>query len=68
MTDTVNVLPYIKELKDAWRKQDFKFDKSQQEQYDLLIASRRERVKWFYETDRVCKISKSAMDKLKEDN
>ena len=68
MTDTVNVLPHLRELKDAWRKQDFKFDKSQQEQYDLLIAARRERVKYFYDNDLVCKISKSAQDKLKEDN
>jgi hypothetical protein len=68
MTETVNVLSHIRELKDAWRRQDFVFAKQQQEEYDLLIAARRERVKWFYETDRVCKISKSAMDKLKEDN
>ena len=68
MTETVNVLSHIRELKDAWRKQDFVFTKSQQEQYDILIAARRERVKWFYETDCVCKISKSTMDKLKEDN
>jgi len=68
MTETVNVLSHIRELKDAWRRQDFVFTKQQQEEYDLLIAARRECVKWFYETDRVCKISKSAMDKLKEDN
>jgi len=68
MTDTVNVLPHIRELKDAWRRQDFTFTKQQQEEYDLLLEARRQRVKWFYETDRVCKISKSAMDKLKEDN
>jgi hypothetical protein len=68
VTETVNVLSHIRELKDAWRRQDFVFIKQQQEEYDLLIAARRERVKWFYETDRVCKISKSAMDKLKEDN
>ena len=66
MTETVNVLPHIKELKDAWRRQDFTFTKQQQEEYDLLIAARRERVKWFYETDRVCKISKSAQDKLRD--
>lgn len=68
MTDTVNVLSHIRELKDTWRKQDFKYTKEQQEQYDILIAARRDRVKWFYETDRVCKVSKSAQDKLKEDN
>lgn len=55
MTDTVDVLPHIRELKDAWRRQDFKFSASQKEEYDLLIATRRERVKWFYETGRVSK-------------
>jgi len=34
----------------------------------MLIAARRERVKYFYDNDMVCKISKSAQDKLKEDN
>jgi hypothetical protein len=68
MTETVNVLPHIRELKDAWRRQDFVFTKEQSESYQLLLDARRQRVKWFYETDRVCKISKSAQDKLKEDN
>ena len=68
MTDTVNVLPHIFELRETWRRQDFKYTKEQQEQYDLLIAARRERVKYFYDNDLVCKISKSAQDKLKEDN
>jgi len=68
MSETVNVLPHIKELKDAWRKQDFTFSKQQQEEYDLLIAARRERVKEFYATDRVCKVSKSAQDKLKDED
>jgi hypothetical protein len=68
MTETVNVLPHLRELKDTWRRQDFVFTKQQQEEYDLLIAARRERVKYFYDNDMVCKISKSAMDKLKEDN
>jgi proteasome lid subunit RPN8/RPN11 len=68
MTDTVNVLPHLQELKDAWRKQDFVFTKQQQEEYDLLLNARRERVKYFYANDMVCKVSKSAQDKLKEDN
>lgn len=55
MTETVNVLPHIKELKDAWRRQDFKFTKEQQEEYDLLIAARRERVKYFYDNGLVSK-------------
>ena len=66
MTETVNVLPHIQELKDAWRRQDFKFTKSQSEEYELLLQARRERVKWFYDNDLVCKISKSAQDKLRD--
>lgn len=68
MSETVNVLPHLQELKDAWRKQDFIFTKQQQEEYDLLLNARRERVKYFYDNDMVCKVSKSAQDKLKEDN
>ena len=55
MTDTVNVLPHIRELKDAWRRQDFKFTKQQQEEYDLLMIARRERVKYFYDNGLVSK-------------
>ena len=55
MTDTVNVLPHLRELQDAWRKQDFKFSKQQQEEYDLLITARRERVRYFYENGLVSK-------------
>jgi len=69
MTEHIpNVLPHIQELKNTWRKQDFVFTKSQSEEYELLLQARRERVKWFYETDRVCKISKSAQDKLKDED
>jgi hypothetical protein len=53
MTDTVNVLPHIDELKVAWRRQDFKFTKSQSEEYELLLQARRERVAEFYATGRV---------------
>lgn len=60
MTEHIpNVLPYIQELKDTWRKQDFVFDKKQREEYDLLLATRRERVKQFYAEGRVSKGSKS---------
>ena len=68
MTDTVNVLPHLRELQETWRRQDFKFSPEQKEEYKMLLEARRERVKWVYETDRVCKISKSAQDKLEEDN
>ena len=52
-TSTVNVLPHLNELRVKWRQQDFRFTKDQQEQYDMLMQARRERVRWFYETDRV---------------
>ena len=68
--ETPNVLPYLKELRDTWRRQDFTFTKQQQEEYDMLLVARRERVKYFYDNDMVCKMSKSAQDKLRdaEDN
>jgi hypothetical protein len=68
MTQTVNVLPHLNELKDAWRKQDFKFTNSQQEQYDILIAARRERVRYFYDTKQVFVGSRAAYDKANENN
>jgi len=69
MTEQIpNVLHHINELKETWRRQDFTFSKQQQEEYDLLLATRRERVKQFYATDRVCKVSKSAQDKLKDED
>ena len=54
-TSTVNVLSHLNDLKKVWRDQDFRFTKDQQEQYDMLMQARRERVAWFYETDRVQK-------------
>ena len=63
MTETIaNVLPHINELKDAWRKQDFIFTKQQQEEYDLLIATRRERVRQLYAEGRVFKGSYKAKE------
>ena len=52
-TSTVNVLPHLQELRVKWREQDFRFTKEQQQEYDILLQARKERVKFFYETDRV---------------
>ena len=52
-TSTVNVLPHLQELRVKWREQDFRFTKEQQEEYDLLLQTRKERVKFFYESNRV---------------
>ncbi len=54
-TSTVNVLPHLQELKLIWLQNNFTFTKDQQDQYDMLLQARRERVAWFYETDRVQK-------------
>ena len=52
-TSTVNVLPHLDDLRKTWRQQNFSFTKDQQDQYDMLMQARRERVAWFYETNRV---------------
>ena len=52
-TSTVNVLPHLQELRKVWKQQDFRFTKEQQEEYDILLQARKERVKFFYETKRV---------------
>ena len=63
MTETIaNVLPHLKELQVAWRKQDFILSSQQQEEYDLLIATRRQRVRQFYAEGRVFKGSYKAKE------
>jgi len=52
-TSTVNVLPHLQDLRKVWKQQDFRFTKEQQEEYDILLQARKERVKFFYETKRV---------------
>lgn len=63
MSETIaNVLPHLKELNEAWRKQDFVFTREQQQQYDLLITTRRERVRQLYAEGRVFKGSYKAKE------
>ncbi len=63
MTEQIpNVLPHLQELKDAWRRQYCSFTKQQEEEYELLIATRRERVKQFYADGRVYKGSYKAKE------
>tara|TARA_R110000772_G_scaffold264586_1_gene385266 strand:- start:567 stop:794 length:228 start_codon:yes stop_codon:yes gene_type:complete len=65
---TSNILHHLNDLKTSWRKQDFKLSREQQEQYDILLVARRERVSGFYATGRVFKGSKAAFDKLAIEN
>ena len=60
---TSNILHHLRELQVAWRRQDFVFTGKQQEEYDILVAARRQRVRGFYEEGRVFKGSKAAFDK-----
>jgi len=63
MTERIpNVLHHLKELNQAWRKQDFIFSKEQQQQYDLLIATRRERIRQLYKEGRVFRGSYKAKE------
>lgn len=66
-TDTVNVLPHLQEMRKTWKEQDFRLTKSQQEEYDMLMQARRERVRWFYETNRVQVGPKVVKEKEKEE-
>ena len=66
-TSTVNVLPHLQELRKVWKQQDFRFTKEQQDQYDMLLQARKERVAWFYEVDRVQKGPKVSIKKTEED-
>ena len=66
-TSTVNVLPHLKELREKWRQQDFRLTKEQQEEYDILLQARRERVKYFYDNGLVQvgpKVTKKAQEDL----
>ena len=62
-TETVNVLAHLEELRKTWKDQDFRLTKDQQQQYDMLMQARKERVAWFYELDRVQKGPKVSVKK-----
>ena len=49
------VLYQMREMRDTWREQDFRFNAEQQAKYDDLKAQRRDRIKYFYENDLVQK-------------
>jgi hypothetical protein len=64
---TSNILHHLRELQVAWRRQNFVLTGKQQEEYDILITARRQRVRGFYEEGRVFKGSKAAFDKENAD-
>ena len=52
---TSEVLYQLRELNDAWRKNDFVLSKEQRAQYQQLITLRRQRVQELYKEGRVSK-------------
>ena len=64
---TSNILHHIRDLQTKWRQQDFSFDKSQTEEYSILLQARRERVLGFYAEGRVFKGSKASADKIRDE-
>ena len=49
------VLKQLKELKEEWKNQSFKYTPEQQKEYDRLMKLRRDRVKSFYADGKVSK-------------
>jgi hypothetical protein len=52
---TSNILHHLNELKTEWRRNDFNLSNQQQEQYNVLLYARRERVKELVKEGRVSK-------------
>ena len=63
---TSNIILHLRDLRKTWRTQDFKFTREQQQEYDMLVEARRERVKYFYENDMVQKGPKVMKKKEEE--
>lgn len=49
------VLYQMREMRDTWREQDFRFTNEQQAKYNDLKAHRQERIKYFYDNNLVQK-------------
>jgi len=49
------VLYQMREMRDTWREQDFRFTADQQAKYDDLKAQRRDRIQYFHDNDLVQK-------------
>jgi len=64
---TSNILHHIRELQDAWRRQEFVFTNKQTEEYSILLAARRQVVRGFYAENRVFKGSKASADKIRDE-
>jgi hypothetical protein len=64
---TSNIIHHLRELQDAWRRQEFVFTNKQTEEYSILLAARRQVVRGFYAENRVFKGSKASADKIRDE-
>ena len=64
---TSNIIHHLRELQDAWRRQEFVFTNKQTEEYDILVTARRQVVRGFYAEGRVFKGSKASADKIRDE-
>ena len=53
------ILKEMRELNEAWRRQNFSYTNEQQKKYDELLKLRRERVKEMYKNGQVYKAGAS---------
>jgi hypothetical protein len=60
---TSNIIHHLRELQDAWRRQEFVFTNKQTRRIRYSDCCPRQVVRGFYETGRVFKGSKAAFDK-----
>jgi len=58
MTST-EVLHQLKDLKEAWKNQNFVYSSTQQTKYNNLVEKRRDNVKFYYKNNLVYKASAS---------
>ena len=54
MTST-EVLHQLKDLKEAWKKQNFVYSSTQQIKYNNLVEKRRDNIKFYYKNNLVYK-------------
>ena len=57
--NSTEVLHQLKDLKEAWKNQNFVYSSTQQTKYNNLVEKRRDNVKFYYKNNLVYKASAS---------
>ena len=53
--NSTEVLHQLKDLKEAWKKQNFVYSSTQQTKYNNLVEKRRDNIKFYYKNNLVYK-------------